>query len=156
MGTIRLKMFDNWEMLLQEVRYVPELKRNLLSMGMFDLIGLTTKIEQGVVKIQKGASTVAKEVKKNGLYLLEGSTIIAHTSVASQTMQDKTKLWHLRLGHISERDLVELNKQKLLGDDRMEELEFCDHCILGKSHRLKFETGKHASSRPFEYAHADL
>lgn len=29
-GTIKLKMFYDQEMLLQDVRYVPELKRNLL------------------------------------------------------------------------------------------------------------------------------
>ncbi|XP_027368866.1 uncharacterized protein LOC113874851 [Abrus precatorius] len=69
-----------------------------------------------------------------------GKHVYAHASVASQTMQDKTKLWHLRLRHISERGLVELNKQKPLGDDRMEKLEFCGHCIMGKSYRLKFET----------------
>jgi len=34
MGSIRLKMFDNWEVLLQNVRYVLELKRNLLSITM--------------------------------------------------------------------------------------------------------------------------
>jgi len=38
----------------------------------------------------------------------------------------------------------------------MEGLEFCDHCILGKSYRLKFETSKHVSSRPFKYTHIDL
>jgi len=54
-------------------------------------------------------------------------------------MQDKTKFWHLRLRHISERGLVELGKQNLLGGDSMEELEFCVQCVLGKSHRLEFE-----------------
>jgi len=29
MGYIRLKVFNNQEILLQEVRYIPELKRNL-------------------------------------------------------------------------------------------------------------------------------
>jgi len=38
-------MLDDQEMLLQEVRYVPKPKKNLLSVSMFDHIGLTTKIE---------------------------------------------------------------------------------------------------------------
>lgn len=50
---------------------VQELKRNLLFVSMFDLMGLSTKIEQGTIKILKGASIVAKEVKKNSLYILE-------------------------------------------------------------------------------------
>ena len=31
MGNVRLKMFDGREFLLKEVRYIPELKRNLIS-----------------------------------------------------------------------------------------------------------------------------
>lgn len=58
--------------------------------------------------------------------------------------------------HQWEKGLVELEKQNLLRDDRMEELKFCDYCVLGKSHILKFETSKHVSSRPFKYAHAYL
>jgi len=32
--------------------------------------------------------------------------------------------------------------------DKMEGLEFYDHCLLGKSLRLKFETSKHVSISP--------
>jgi hypothetical protein len=69
---------------------------------------------------------------------------------------DKTKLWHLRLGHVSEKGLVELEKQNLLNGDKLNKLELCENCVLGKSHRVKFGTGMHVSNRPFEYVHADL
>lgn len=45
------------------MRYVPEFKRNLLSISMSDKIGLTTKIKQDVIKILKRAFTIAKEKK---------------------------------------------------------------------------------------------
>lgn len=92
--------------MLQEVKYVPKIKKNLLSIIMFDQSGLTTKI-------LSGSSITPKEEKK--MYVLSRSTVITHASVTSQTMhvtsqtmQDKAKLWYLRLGHISENDLVEL------------------------------------------------
>jgi len=44
----------------------------------------------------------------------------------------------------------------LLGKDKLGKLEFCEHCILGKQHRVKFNSGMHHSSRPFEYVHSDL
>ena len=91
MGTVRLKMFDDQEMLLQDVKYVLELKRNLLSISMFDNLGYSTKIEHGLIKISNGALIVAEGVKRKGLYILDGSTAIAHASVASQMLQDKTK-----------------------------------------------------------------
>ena len=37
MGTVRLKMFDDREMLLQDMWYLPEPKWNLLSISMFDI-----------------------------------------------------------------------------------------------------------------------
>jgi len=38
---------------------------------MFDLMGLSTKNEHEIIDILKGVSLVAKEVRKNGLYMLE-------------------------------------------------------------------------------------
>jgi len=43
-----------------KVRYVLELKKNLLSINMFDQIDLTINIEQGVIKIIRRVSTIAK------------------------------------------------------------------------------------------------
>ena len=98
---------------------------------------------------------VAKGRRRNGLYILEGSTVIGHVSVASGT-ENTARLWHLRMGHISEKGLEELEKQNLLLGDKLQKLDFCDHCVLGKSHRIPFGKGKHSTERPFEYVHADL
>jgi len=62
-------------------------------------------------------------------------------------------LCHLRLGHVSERGLVELAKQGLLENEKLNKLDFCDNCTLGKQHKVKFGVGVHKSSRPFEYVH---
>jgi len=50
---------------------------------MFDQIGLATKIKQIVTKILKVTSRVAKGEKKNGLNILNYSTMIVHASMAS-------------------------------------------------------------------------
>ena len=76
--------------------------------------------------------------------------------MASVVPHNNFELWHLRLGHVSERALVELAKQGLVGKDKLDKLEFREHCILGKQHRVKFCSGIHHSSRPFEYVHSDL
>lgn len=39
-----------------------------------------------------------------------GSTIVAHASVTNLTAHDKTKLWYMRLEHVSEKGLVEVEK----------------------------------------------
>nr|KYP36396.1 Retrovirus-related Pol polyprotein from transposon TNT 1-94 [Cajanus cajan] len=68
-GTVRLKMFDNREYILKDVRYVPDLKRNLISISMFDSLGYATKTQHGVLKILNGSLVIAKgnKDKNNGL-----------------------------------------------------------------------------------------
>jgi len=45
------------------------------------------------------------------------------------------------VGDISKRGLVEFEMQNLLSSNMMEWLQFCDHCVVRKTHRLKFDTG---------------
>nr|KYP74364.1 hypothetical protein KK1_007040 [Cajanus cajan] len=86
MCIVLLRMFDNGEILLQDVRYVPKLKKNFLSISTFDGLSYSVKIEHNVMKISDGLN------KRNNLYILNGYTIIAHPFVTSQTLHDKTKL----------------------------------------------------------------
>ena len=67
-------MFDGCDRVLQNVRYVPELRRNLISFGMLDSISCSIKIENEVMKVVKGALTLMKGVLLNGLCSLIGST----------------------------------------------------------------------------------
>ncbi|RDX64245.1 putative mitochondrial protein, partial [Mucuna pruriens] len=120
-----------------------------IRLNMFN--GYTTQIEHGIMKISNNNLVIAKGIKRNGLYILDGSTIIAQVILVSQNQHDKTRLWH-----VSEKVLLELAKQNLLNGDKMEKLEFCDHCILGKARRVSFEIHLHTISKPFEYAHSDL
>ncbi|KAL5553781.1 hypothetical protein UlMin_041182 [Ulmus minor] len=100
--------------------------------------------------------TVMKGQKQNGLYSLVGSTFTCTSAVGSQPEQDKTRLWHMRLGHLSERGLKELSNQSLVCGDLVGKLEFCEHCIVGKQTRLKFNVGLHTSSGTLDYVHSDV
>ena len=57
----------------------------------------------------------------------------------------KAILWHRRLGHISDKGLQILNEQRFFGKDKITKVDFCEHCIRGKHHRLKFKVGSHES-----------
>lgn len=47
-GYINLKLHDDTIRELKQVRYVLDLKRNMISLGMLDQIGCSVKIESGV------------------------------------------------------------------------------------------------------------
>lgn len=88
-GSVRLKLHDGMERVLKEVRYIPELKRNLISLGMMDRSGCTFKSESGTLKISRGALVVMKGVIKNGLYTLIGKTVSGESSPVQHRMGDK-------------------------------------------------------------------
>ncbi|KAG8500752.1 hypothetical protein CXB51_002776 [Gossypium anomalum] len=141
-GTIKVKMFDGVVRTLSDVRYVPELKRNLISLSTLDSKGYRYTAESGVLKISKGSLVVMKGQRKTAkLYVLQGSTVTGDAAVASSSLSDDdiTKLWHIRLGHMSENGMVELSKRGLLDGQGICKLNFCEHCVFGKQKRSAFE-----------------
>ena len=68
--SIKFRLHDGMERMLTNVRYVLDLKRNLISLGMIDSMGCTIKIDNRTLKILKGAMIVMKGLRKNGLYAL--------------------------------------------------------------------------------------
>ena len=124
---MRIRLLNGVEKVLTHVRYVPELRRNLISLGMLDELGYVIKLESGSLKVLKGSLVVMKGVKRNGIYSLIGSTVVG--SISAVTTINNIMLWHKRLGHVSERGLTELMKQGLLGDEKFQELEFCETCV---------------------------
>ena len=48
-GIVRIKMFDGIVRELKEVRYVPELKRNLISVGALEALGFVVSIRDGIL-----------------------------------------------------------------------------------------------------------
>lgn len=53
--------------------------------------------------------------------------------------------------YVSERCLIELAKQSLIGCEKLNKLEFYDKYILRKQHMVNFENGMHNSNRSCEY-----
>lgn len=106
-GSIWFKLHDGNERLLTEVRYVPDLKRNLISVGELDKKGYLFKGENSELLVVKGSVVVIRGIKKKGLYSLDGDVVIGTTTSAFEKLSQKTEIWHKRLGHVSERGLIE-------------------------------------------------
>jgi len=53
-------MFDGMVRELKEVRYVPQVKKNLISVGVFEALGHAVSARDGVLKITRGSMVVMK------------------------------------------------------------------------------------------------
>ena len=156
MGNIHLKLHDGTVMLIRQVRHVPDLNRNLISLKMLDQIGCSIKLECGELRILNGSTLIMKGTRKNLVYVLDGEVVTGESSVSVKANTDNTKLWHLRLEHISLKDLKELEKQKVLGADKIEKLDFYEDCVLGKSTRASFNKSVNKTKSILDYVHSDL
>ena len=96
------------------MRYVPQLKRNLISVGALESLGLVVSIKEGVLRMTKGSMVVLKADRQNNLYYLKGSTVIGQVAASTSLDEDSTRLWHMRLGHTGEKSLQTLARQGLL------------------------------------------
>ena len=73
---LRFKLYDGVERVINNVRLVPDLKRNLISLSEFDKKGYVFKGENEVLKVLKGSMIFMKGMQKNGLHSLMGEVVM--------------------------------------------------------------------------------
>ena len=86
-------------------QYVPQLKRNLISVGALKTLGREVSIKDGVLKMTKGSMVTLNGVRRNNLYYLKGTIVIGHVATSTDTNDDSTMLWHMRFRHTGEKFL---------------------------------------------------
>ena len=111
---------------LTSVRYVPELERNLISLGELDKSGYSYRGDGGVLKVAKGSLICMKAVLHNGIYVLQASTLSGEAAIGENRTYEHTKLCHYKMAHISKQGLRELSKQGILGAKSVTELDQCE------------------------------
>ncbi|GJU59329.1 retrovirus-related pol polyprotein from transposon TNT 1-94 [Tanacetum coccineum] len=155
LGKVRVQLRDKSSFMLHNVRYIPELKRNLISLGTLKKEGYTIKLQSGKVKVINGSRVVLSRPRRdNCVYSLDD-----HAGELNASVEEKDRLvqvWHKRLGHISEVGLQVLEKQGLFGKKSLGKLDFCENYVLGKSHRVSFGVRRHTTRGVIDYVHSDL
>ena len=73
--------------------------------------------------------------RRGNLYYLDMSTIIGRVAISDNSKDietEKSKLWHMRLGHVEKKALQSMVRQGLLKGTKTGKISLCEHCILGK------------------------
>nr|GEW30409.1 retrovirus-related Pol polyprotein from transposon TNT 1-94 [Tanacetum cinerariifolium] len=97
-------------------RYIPELKRNLISLGTLEKEGYTVKLHSGKIKVINGSMVVLFETRRdNSVYSLDGHAVADELNASVEEKDRLAQIWHKRLGYISEAGLHVLEKQGLFG-----------------------------------------
>jgi hypothetical protein len=137
------------------VRHVPSMSRNLFSLSTLDTKGYKYYVGDDMLKVTKGSLVVVKgDLKYVNLYVLRGSSFSANAVVAPDSKT--TKIWHMRLGHMSELGMAELSKRVILDGCHSDSHDFYEHCVFSKHKRVKFSPAILNTKNILDYVHADL
>ncbi|RVW93766.1 Retrovirus-related Pol polyprotein from transposon TNT 1-94 [Vitis vinifera] len=107
---VRISLPNGSIWLLEKVRHIPDLRRNLISVGQLDDERHAILFVGGTWKVTKGARVLARGKKTGTLYM----TSSPRDTIAVANASTDTSLWHRRLGHMSEKGMkMLLSKGKL-------------------------------------------
>ena len=153
MGDVRIILPNGFVWLLQKVRHIPDLRRNLISIGQLDDEGHTIPFVGGTWKVTKESVVLARGKKTGTLYM----TSSPRDTIAIAEASTDASLWHCRLGHMSEKGMkMLLSKGKLL-ELKSINLDMCESYILGKQKMVSFlKTGRTPKAGKLELVHTDL
>jgi len=98
--------------------------------------------------------TILKGEPTANLYKMTGSIIVGDASATTEK-DNTTRLWHMRLGHMSERGLQVLCKRSALSGIKYCKLDLYKFYIMGKQRRLAFSTSQH-KQRAFYISHTQM
>nr|GEX00331.1 retrovirus-related Pol polyprotein from transposon TNT 1-94 [Tanacetum cinerariifolium] len=115
-GKVMVQLKDGSSFVLQNVKYILELKRNLISLGTLKKEGYTVKLQSGKIKVINGSRAILSGIRRdNCVYSLDGHAMAGELNASVKEKDSLAHVWHKRLGHISEAGLQVLEKQGLFG-----------------------------------------
>jgi hypothetical protein len=153
---------DAKECILKDVILSPCLDSNLISVGAITENGGQVLFTHEKVLISKNNNVLQGEKQANGLYVLELTRDASEKLTCFQAQNSKKKdamYWHRTLGHLSFKNLKQLNKENNLGitetDFKISE-KTCEICLKAKQTRFPFSTERTRATRPLEIIHTDI
>jgi DNA-directed RNA polymerase subunit N (RpoN/RPB10) len=162
-GTVMLKVnlsFDNINMKLINVLFVPKLAYNLVSVSQLSKEGKRINFCNKMCEILSSSDEILAIGNKIGdLYQLDSINIKSLYCVNSKTdcVED---LWHKRFCHINGEGLRKLIREKLVDGidiNNFNKISFCEPCAHGKNHRLPFpKKSLSRATEPLELIHSSV
>lgn len=157
-GTVLInrKVKGHWqESILENVLYVPDLRRNLFSEGAVTRKGyVIMKNNEKALIIKNNIVVMSAHLKGNNLYELDIRTIIQESC---NIVQSDIKVWHERLGHLNIKEIQNMSKNGIIPMTLTGSGNFvCEACQYGKQARNPFKESMRGTTLPGEIVYSDV
>lgn len=143
---------------LHDVLYLPDLKKNLLSVRAMTKLEASVEFKGNQCRISRNGKLLAVGEMQGKLYMLK---IVSdeHINIAKDEID--IHLWHNRFGHLGMDNVEKLMKDKMVEgmkcSTKVGRKSVCEPCIMGKQHRVPYSKGSATrATRPFEVVHSDV
>ena len=157
--------FNNKTLCLSDCLFVPDFKRNLVSVSCLVEHGLTVQFNSSV-SIKSNNTFICSGLLINGLYFL---TPMSYSINAIENTDDEqfplskkrkvsneTYMWHLRLGHINSSRIHGLVKSGILNSLIFEPIPVCESCLEGKMTKRPFKAKGNRATIQLELVHTNV
>ena len=141
---------------IKGVLYVPNLRRNLLSVKKLEISEIKTIFENGQVKLVKNERLIGIGYRSN-LYVITFK-LIKNECLNVECENETARLWHRRYGHIGYSNLNKLISNRMvegIHNVHLKGKEICEDCLNGKMTRTSFGI-RRESNRILEIVHSDV
>lgn len=158
--TIERLINGRWEVSrLEDVLYVPQLRRHLFSEGVVMRKGYTImKKDSSALIYNRNVVVMSAELKSNNLYELNIKPVI--TKNTCNIVQCDLRMWHERLGHVNLKEIKNMCESGVIEGVKIDEtknLNFvCEACSYGKQTRIPFKKSVRKNRQPGELIYSDV
>ena len=156
-----LKLINGDEKHIPDVLHILGLAKNLFSAKQLDQARGEIHIKDGIsILINKLGQIIATcklnpDLYKLGETILSNNYVLAIPTITSHNIAD---LWHLRLGHINQQRLkqIQSTSQGIKPFDE-KQLSMCQSCLADKQYKLKFpKKGARRATKILELVHSNI
>ena len=157
-GKILLKLNSGKSLSLQNVLYVPSLRRNLISGALLNKAGVKLVFEGDKLVLSRNGEFVGKGYLSGGLFILETVSVIdvMNKTTSSAYLLESVDLWHGRLGHVNYGSLKRLQTMSLIPNLNSNGHNKCEICVEAKHSRTHFRPVTSRQTELLELIHSDL
>ncbi|KAK9744993.1 GAG-pre-integrase domain [Popillia japonica] len=158
-GTVSLMALVNneWQpRTLENTLYVPNLRKNLFSIGAVTDKNFKVIFDDQKIEVRKNQLVVKGIKLSNHCYKM----LFKMFSVEQANVSvNQAKLWHDRLGHVNNNTLKDMANNGMLPNVSLKDVNdlFCESCQYGKAHRKTFSSiSQSRVFKPGEFIHTDV
>ncbi|WVY89808.1 hypothetical protein V8G54_035322 [Vigna mungo] len=146
-GEVTLTTENGNKLVLKEVRHVPEMRLNLISVGKLDDAKMNNQFDDGRWKLCRGSIIVARGKKEGSLYCMQGKIYKGETNVA----QEESKEPH-------EREGIRDPRKDHLQSIKRQPLELCEDFLAGKQRTMSFRRSENGRRKKhiLDLVHSDV